>query len=44
MSSDLKFSKAQINKIIKSGGFLGSLLSKLAGLLMKAAIPLAENV
>ena len=35
MSTDLKFSKAQISKIIESGGFLGSLLSKLAGPLMK---------
>ena len=39
MSTDLKLSKAQINKIIQSRGFLGSLLSKLAGLLMKVAIP-----
>ena len=46
MSTDLKLSKAQINKIIQSGGFLGSLLSKLAGLLMKIAIaiPFAKNV
>ena len=44
MSTDLKLSKAQISKIIKSGGFLGSLLSKLAGPLMKVAIPLAKNV
>ena len=44
MSSDIKFSKAQISKIIQSGGFLGSLLSKLAGPLMKVAIPLAKNV
>ena len=44
MSTDLKLSKAQISKIIQSGGFLGSLLSKLAGLLMKVAIPLAKNV
>ena len=28
MSTDLKLSKAQISKIIQSGGFLGSLLSK----------------
>ena len=35
MSTDLKLSKAQISKIIQSGGFLGSLLSKLAGPLMK---------
>ena len=34
-SIDIKLSKAQITKIIQSGGFLGSLLSKLAGPLMK---------
>ena len=28
MSTNIKLSKAQISKIIKSGGFLGSLLSK----------------
>ena len=44
MSVDIKFSKAQISKIIQSGGFLGSLLSKLAGPLMKVAIPLAKTV
>ena len=44
MSTDLKFSKAQIFKIIQSGGILRSLLSKLAGPLMKVAIPLAKNV
>ena len=44
MSTDLKLSKTQIFKIIQSGGFLGSLLSKLAGPLMKVAIPLAKNV
>ena len=44
MSTDLKLSRAQISKIIQSGGFLGSLLSKLAGPLMKVAIPLAKNV
>ena len=42
ISTDLKISKAQISKIIQSGGFLGSLLSKLAGPLMKVAIPLAK--
>ena len=31
MSTDLKLSKAHISKILQSGGFLGSLLSKLAG-------------
>ena len=29
MSTDLKLSKVQISKIIQSGGFLGSLFSKL---------------
>ena len=44
MLADLKLSKAQISKIIQSGIFLGSLLSKLAGSLMKIAIFLAKNV
>ena len=44
MATDLKLSKAQISKIIQSGGFLGSLLSKLAGPLMKVAVPLAKNL
>ena len=44
MHSITKLSKAQISKIIQSGGFWGSLLSKLAGPLMKVAIPLAKNV
>ena len=44
MAIDIKLSKAQISKIIKSGGFLGSLSSKLAGPLMKVAVPLAKNI
>ena len=44
MSADIKLSKAQISKIIQSGGFLGVLLSKLAGPLMKVAVPLAKNI
>ena len=44
MTTDLKLSKAQIKKLIQSGGFLGKLLSKLAGRLMKVAMPLAKNV
>ena len=44
MSTDIKLSKAQISEIIQSGGFLGSLLSKLAGQLMKMAVPLAKNI
>ena len=43
MSTDLKLYKAQIFKIIQSRGYLGSSLSKLAGLLMKLTIPLAKN-
>ena len=42
MSTDIKFSKTQISKIIQSGGILGSLLSKIAGPLMKAAVPIAK--
>ena len=44
MPIDLKLSKAQISKIIQSRGFLGSLLNKLAGPLMKVAILSAKNV
>ena len=44
MSTDLKFFEARISKILQSGGFLGSLLSKLADPLMKVAILLAKNV
>ena len=44
MSTDLKVSRAQISKIIQSGGFLRSLLSRLADQLMKVAIPVAKNV
>ena len=36
-ATDIKLSKAQIKKIIQSGGFLGKLLSKLLGPLMKVA-------
>ena len=44
MSTDLQLSKTQIFKIIQSGRFLRSLLSKLAGPLIKIAVPLAKNV
>ena len=44
MSTDIKFFKAQISKIIESGGFLGLLLSKIAGLIMKVAVPIAKNI
>ena len=39
-STDLKLSKAQINKIIQSGGFLGKLL----GPFLKTELPLTKNV
>ena len=44
MSTDIKLSEAQISKIIQLARFLGSLLSKLAGPLMKVAVPLAKNI
>ena len=40
ISTDLKLSKAQISKIIQSGGFLGRLL----GPLLKIGLPLIKNV
>ena len=40
MSTDLKLSRAQISKIIQSGGFLGKLL----GPLLKTALALIKNV
>ena len=40
MSTDLKLSKAQISKIIQSGGFLGRLL----GPLLKTGLALIKNV
>ena len=43
-ATDIRLSKVQIRKLIQSGGFLGKLFSKLAGPLMKVAMPLAKNV
>ena len=43
-ATDMKLSKPQMKKIIQSGGFLGKLLIKLAGPLMKVALPLAKNI
>ena len=40
MSTDIKLSKAQISKIIQSGGFLGKLL----GPLLKTVLPLLRSV
>ena len=44
LATDIKLSKAQIKKLIQSEGFLGKLLSKLVGPLMKEAMSLAKNV
>ena len=41
-STDIKLSKTQLSKMIQSGGFSGNLLGKLAGPLMKVAVPLAK--
>ena len=43
-STDIKLSKTQLSRMIQSGGFLGNLLGKLAGPLMKVTVPLAKNV
>ena len=44
VSTHIKLSKSQISKIIQSRRFLGSLLSKIAGPLMKVAVPFAKNL
>ena len=44
MSADIMLSKTQISKIVQSGSFLGSLLSNIAGPLLKTAVPLAKNI
>ena len=38
------FANHSLSKMIQSGGFLGNLLGKLAGPLMKVAMPLAKTV
>ena len=40
LSTDIKFSKAQLSKKIQSGGFLG----KLSGPLLKTGLPLIKSV
>ena len=42
MSTDIKLSKTQ-PRLIQSGGYLGPLSSKIAGPLMKVAVPLAKK-
>ena len=40
LSTDIKFSKAELSKMIQSGGFLGKLL----GPLLKTGLPLIKSV
>ena len=44
MSTDKKLSRTQIFEIIQSGGFLGSLLSKITVPLMKVATSIAKTI
>ena len=44
LTTNIQLSKAQIKKLLQLGGFLGKLLSKLAGPLMKVTLPLAQNI
>ena len=44
MSTDIKLSKAQINKIIKEGGNLGRLLMSFLPKLIKPAISIGKNI
>ena len=44
MLTYIKLFKAQISKITQSGGFLGLLLSKLPGPLMKIPVPLTKSI
>ena len=44
MSADKNLSKTQMSKLIQSGVFLGTLLSKIACPLMKLAFSLAKNI
>ena len=44
MSTDIKFSKAQINKIMKEGGNLGRLLMSFLPKIIKPAISRRKNI
>ena len=44
MLTDIKLSEAQINKLIKEGGFLGSILGNFLPKLIKPAISLGKNI
>ena len=44
MSTDIKLSKAQINKLIKSGVAVGSILARFLPKLIKPALSLRKNI
>ena len=44
MSTDIKLPKMQISKVIQSGGFLGTLLNKIASPLKKVAVPFPKII
>ena len=45
MSTDIKLSKAQLSRVIKSSGFLGNMIDNLGKKsLMKLAISLAKDI
>ena len=44
MSTDIKLSKAQINKLIKEGGALGSILARFLPKLIEPAFSLGKNI
>ena len=44
MSTDIKLSKTQINKLIKEGGVLGPILARFLPKLIKKAISLGKNI
>ena len=44
MSTDIKLTKAQINKLIKEGSALGSILARILPKLIKPAISLGKNI
>ena len=42
MLTEIKLSRTQISEIVQFLGFLGSLLSKIVGPLIKLVVPMAE--
>ena len=44
VSMNVKLSKAQLSQIIQSAEFLGALLGKLAGPLMRVVVPFTKNI